>query len=308
MKKIQDFYKNEFSNISLDSDNSKKIYESIINNKKNNNYLKVSFAIITVIAIGFFGVINAETIKEQVKQIWYHHVVDVDNNEYINPDYENIIKDINQIDYEEINQEIALNKCKSDLYDKYVDEFSGLDLTTNPCYKEYTYDAYEDDLKVKLVRSTISDKSRLVLKIVEKEDNKISYIQLYSPNITNVLLDKQDKYEPYETNDDNTKFDLSIIIKTPYYKEKTENEEEKDYYSQAKKMHWDMKEYNIDKLNTKALVYETTPEGWRTPNYVIDFVYDNILYEINMKINNIEKYPFDKEIDRILNSFYVKED
>lgn len=308
MKKIQDFYKNEFSNISLDSDNSKKIYESIINKKKNNNYLKVSFAIITVIAIGFFGVINAETIKEQVKQIWYHHVVDVDNNEYINPDYENIIKDINQIDYEEINQEIALNKCKSDLYDKYVDEFSGLDLTTNPCYKEYTYDAYEDDLKVKLVRSTISDKSRLVLKIVEKEDNKISYIQLYSPNITNVLLDKQDKYEPYETNDDNTKFDLSIIIKTPYYKEKTENEEEKDYYSQAKKMHWDMKEYNIDKLNTKALVYETTPEGWRTPNYVIDFVYDNILYEINMKINNIEKYPFDKEIDRILNSFYVKED
>ena len=308
MKKIQDFYKNEFSNISLDSDNSEKIYESIINKKKNNNYLKVSFAIITVIAIGFFGVINAETIKEQVKQIWYHHVVDVDNNEYINPDYENIIKDINQIDYEEINQEIALNKCKSDSYDKYVDEFSGLDLTTNPCYKEYTYDAYEDDLKVKLVRSTISDKSRLVLKIVEKEDNKISYIQLYSPNITNVLLDKQDKYEPYETNDDNTKFDLSIIIKTPYYKEKTENEEEKDYYSQAKKMHWDMKEYNIDKLNTKALVYETTPEGWRTPNYVIDFVYDNILYEINMKINNIEKYPFDKEIDRILNSFYVKED
>lgn len=303
MNKIDNLYKNEFSNIELEDEDSNKIYNNIVSKRSVHKYFinKLFVVLLFSIFIGFTGIVSANIIKDNLPKNWFYHTDDS-----IVVDHDGVIREVNQIDYDIINQDYVLNNCKSELYDKYIDDYFGLDNMINPCYKEYTYDVYEDDLKIKLVRSTFNKKDKLILKEVEKNNNRLSRIVLYSPNTTNIIPDKYNKYEPYEISSKDTKYDLTVIIKTPDYVKNELTDEEKLYFKANERLTLDYKEYNIKQINSKALVYRITPDGWRSPNYVIEYVYDNIFYTVSLdfrQTNNI-----DEEINAYLDSLYVEED
>lgn len=126
----------------------------------------------------------------------------------------------------------------------------------------YTYDGIEEKLDIKLLKNKYFDSNLFVLSNLEIENNMISKANFKLAN-----MDKVTEYLGLES-------EFSIIIETNH-----SNKESEWWFKGGDVL---LEKYYIKSLKTEALIFTVGP-GRVTTTKIVSFVYDNIMYYLDLR-------------------------
>jgi hypothetical protein len=262
MNKLSKSFKDEFNNIKINPKDDNRIYESIVNKKHSKHIiLKLSTAVAVVLVFVFVGIANADTIKEKIKNSWIKHIFveneDGTQDERLILQPESNYIDINyDADYDEMNEEIFNETCSRKI--RQLDPFYDIEIYEDPCFQFDSFEEFEENLGIRFIRSNMFKKEKLVIKELEKKDNKISRIHFEITNINGYAPKNYIPGKVWSSNKPHLIIDMDVYINTKYYeykeKEEPPNDNSNPGFSTKNNA---VVDYYIKSLDTHAFIMDT---------------------------------------------------
>ena len=287
MNKIKQSFIDEFDNILILQDDSKKIYDNIIIKKHNNNYV-FKLAVIFFVIISIIGVANAKTIKERFEDSWIKHIFvknDAGNQEekIIYQSGDNYVVINENVDYEEMNESIFKENCSRNIM--VLDRFYDIEIYEDPCFQFGSFEEIEEKLNVKFIRSSAFKKDKLVIKELSKQNGNISYMLLEMTNINGFTPDNYVPNKVWTTNKSFITIDVGISLYTQYYDLSTINDNRSGYSTNVATDYYikdlDVHAYIVDR--NKYRTYNTVRYNPNIIDYIVTFKKNGITYGFVIK-------------------------
>ncbi len=276
-KKYQEFY----DEIQISEERKEKIYENIMESKKQKKvYLKpifITVVLIVFIALGSLGLVYAEEIKNAFNTIRIFHS-NKDNSR---------VTTIKSNAIAEINYEADIPEADVVVEEERIKGIKN---------KEYTIQELEELLGIKLLKSEYYKKEKLEQYYTEKVDNKISRASFLLENFTNAKYFKKGKLEDKE---DVYTMSISFVTKyCPAHEQEIDMEITGEYREDV---------YYIDALDTTVYIMKLGLEDnvWGTGNWIVRFDYHNIHYKIEAHMYNKNEEEKTNALATILNSLHL---